>query len=153
MYKHTQCGWVMIIAAMLIMAADLFLIVLPSSPLVHIGPLVTVDAIIFLSVAIFMLVFFSTLTVKIENGFVKLIFGIGLFRKKILIKDILSSKTARNKWWWGWGIHGTPGKGWLFNVSGLNSVELVMKNGMKYFVGTDEAEKLTQAINNANLEA
>ena len=31
-------------------------------------------------------------------------FGIGLFRNRIRIKDILSARPVRNKWWYGWGI-------------------------------------------------
>lgn len=38
-----------------------------------------------------------------------------------------------------------PG-GWIFNVSGWESVELQMKNGRKYRIGTDDAQALLDAV-------
>ena len=65
---------------------------------------------------------------------------------RIKINEVASSKIVSNKWWYGFGIHGWWGKGWLLNVSGLNAVELKMKNGMFYIIGTDEPQKLNAAI-------
>jgi hypothetical protein len=39
-----------------------------------------------------------------------------------------------------------PGQGWLWNVSGIDAVELTMKNGDRFRIGTDEPEKLVTAI-------
>jgi hypothetical protein len=52
---------------------------------------------------------------------------------------------VKNQWWWGWGIRLIPG-GWLYNVSGLDAVELKMKNGRVYRIGTDEPRKLAEFI-------
>jgi len=52
---------------------------------------------------------------------------------------------VRNQWWWGWGIRLIPG-GWLYNVSGLDAVELKMKNGRIFRIGTDEAQRLAEFI-------
>jgi len=35
---------------------------------------------------------------------------------------------------------------WIFNVSGFDAVELIMKNGKIYRIGTDEPIKLESAI-------
>ena len=51
----------------------------------------------------------------------------------------------RNLWYYGWGIRYTP-HGWLFNVSGLDAVELELKNGRTWRVGTDEPVELLAAI-------
>ena len=40
--------------------------------------------------------------------------------------------------------------GWLFNVSGLQAVEIFLRSGKKYRIGTDEPERLVEAIR-ANL--
>jgi hypothetical protein len=38
------------------------------------------------------------------------------------------------------------GDGWLYNVSGLRAVEVGLKSGRKYRVGTDEPERLEAAL-------
>ncbi|MFH1253014.1 MAG: hypothetical protein V1664_01635 [Candidatus Uhrbacteria bacterium] len=58
---------------------------------------------------------------------------------------IKTTKAVRNSWYCGWGIRLTS-HGWLFNVSGLSAVEITMKNGRSYRIGTDEPEKLTAVI-------
>ena len=40
--------------------------------------------------------------------------------------------------------------GWLFNVSGVQAVEICLRSGRKYRMGTDEPERLADAIR-ANL--
>jgi hypothetical protein len=35
---------------------------------------------------------------------------------------------------------------WIYNVSGFDAVELKMKNGKVYRIGTDESEKLESAL-------
>jgi hypothetical protein len=49
---------------------------------------------------------------------------------------------------YGWGIRWIPG-GWLWNVSGLDGVELVLVNNRRFRVGTDEPEQLAAAIQGA----
>ena len=46
----------------------------------------------------------------------------------------------------GWGIHHV-GDGWLFNIYGFDAVELHFHSGKRAVIGTDEAEKLAEAIN------
>ena len=36
--------------------------------------------------------------------------------------------------------------GWLFNISGFDAVEIVLKNGRRYQLGTDEPEELLAAV-------
>jgi len=50
-----------------------------------------------------------------------------------------------NPWWYGWGIHLTP-SGWLYNVGGARAVQLDLHNGRSLRVGTDEPERLCEAI-------
>jgi len=35
---------------------------------------------------------------------------------------------------------------WIYNISGFDAVEIKMKNGKTYRIGTDEPQKLEQAI-------
>ena len=48
-------------------------------------------------------------------------------------------------WWYGWGIHLTP-RGWLYNVGGLDAVELALNNGRTLRIGSDEAAALARAL-------
>jgi hypothetical protein len=73
-------------------------------------------------------------------------FGPGLIRKKIALADIREVHAVRNSWVAGWGIHWMPGRYWLWNVSGLDAVELTLTSGKKFRIGTDEPESLIRAI-------
>ena len=39
------------------------------------------------------------------------------------VHNIIGISQVRNKWYYGWGLRGIPG-GWMFNVWGLDDVEL-----------------------------
>lgn len=88
---------------------------------------------------------FSGLTVRVDHTSVAIRFGPGLIRKSFSLSDIASCGPVRNRWWYGWGIRKIPG-GWLYNVSGLDAVELQMKDGRVYRIGTDEPRALADAI-------
>ena len=94
------------------------------------------------------LALFHALTVEIRHGKLRIRFGIGLIRKTVEVKDIETVEAVRNRWWYGWGIRLTP-HGWLFNVSGLDAVQVGLRNGRSYRIGTDEPEKLCAALKEA----
>jgi hypothetical protein len=75
-------------------------------------------------------------------------FGIGLIRKRIDLAKVRAFRSVRNPWYWGWGIRLYPG-GWLYNVSGLDAVELALDDGTELRVGTDEPERLVDALRRA----
>lgn len=91
------------------------------------------------------LVLFAALTVKVDGNDVSLRFGIGVIRKKFPVSGIGSLEIVRNPWYYGWGIRKTP-DGWLYNVSGLIAIELRMKNGEKFRIGTNDPIGLYNAI-------
>ena len=88
---------------------------------------------------------FGALTVEVDHVAIRLRFGLGLIRKAFSLTDVASCRVVRNRWWWGWGIRLIPG-GWLYNVSGLDAVELVLKNGKTFRIGTDEPRQLAEFI-------
>ena len=90
----------------------------------------------------------DSLTVRISNNFIEIRFGIGIIRKQFAIAKIQSATIVRNKWYYGWGIRLTP-HGWLYNVAGLDAVEIRLNNGKQYRIGTDEPKELHKAINSA----
>lgn len=95
--------------------------------------------------------FFGWLTVEIAGGNLSLRFGVGLVRRRWAIAELRSAKAVRNRWYYGWGIRYTP-HGWLFNVSGLEAVEIELASGRHYRIGTDEPQALMAAIERARHE-
>lgn len=132
-YKHTQMGWTVIISMGIVISVCLGILLSN-----WIGFLVA--GILFIGI-----ILFASLTVVVNDAFIRIRFGVGVIRKSFKLADIKSCSIVRNKWWYGWGIHWTP-EGLLFNISGLDAVQLVMNNGKVYRIGTDEPQKLDAVI-------
>ena len=88
---------------------------------------------------------FWGLTVEVNKDVVWLYFGFGIIHRSILREHIAMVTQVRNRWWWGFGIRWTP-HGWMWNISGLDAVELTYHNGKKFRIGTDEPEALLEAL-------
>ena len=67
-------------------------------------------------------------------------------------RSAFHASPVQNKLWWGRGIHLTPG-GWLYNVAGLESVEIVMRDGKRFRIGSDDADMLARALNRGQIRA
>jgi hypothetical protein len=94
------------------------------------------------------LLLFPTLTAVVRGDRLQCFFGLGLIRREIPVADILAVSVVRNPWTYGWGLRLIPG-GWLWNVSGLDAVELRLRSGKRFRIGTDEPAALHAAIANA----
>lgn len=100
-----------------------------------------------LSIVVLILASFLTLTVWIDGSELKIKFGYGLFSKRFALSEIASAKAVKNRWYNGWGIRfWWKPRMMIFNVSGFDAVEIKMKNGKIYRIGTDEPEKFVNAI-------
>jgi hypothetical protein len=143
-YRHTQPGILnrLIIGAFILVVIVLAVFLGEGDP-TAMWVMLMVSGILLVALALF-----HSLTVEIRHGRLRIRFGVGLIRKTIAVKDIEQVETARNRWWYGWGIRLTP-HGWLFNVSGLDAVQVRLRNGRSYRIGTDEPEKLCAAIEEA----
>jgi hypothetical protein len=91
---------------------------------------------------------FYRLRVEVSGGELRICFGVGLIGRTFDVHEIVSARPVRNKWWYGWGIRLTP-HGWLFNVSGFDAVEIELRSGRHYRIGTDEPEVLSNVLNRA----
>ena len=99
---------------------------------------------------LFVLASFATLTASIDEKYLKIKFGYGIFKKRFLLSDIASVKQARNHWYCGWGIRlWLWPKMWIYNVSGFDAVEIILKNGKTYRIGTDDQSGLESAVKRA----
>lgn len=146
-YEHTQKGgfWFYFAIALFSIVIVLFLI-----DAVH-RQLQDSDKVAFVLVPILgavVILMMSSLTVTINEQTIRIRFGPGVFWKTYPLADIADCRHVRNGWWWGWGIRWYV-RGWLYNIDGLDAVEISFKNGKKVRIGTDEPEVLSAAIHDA----
>ena len=88
---------------------------------------------------------FRSLTVEITGDELRWHFGPGLWSHSLALDEIDSVAIVRNHWWNGFGIRVAPGFR-LYNVSGLDAVELHLKSGEIRRIGTDDPQGLAAAI-------
>lgn len=88
---------------------------------------------------------FRKLTVTVNEKVFRAAFGPGLVCKEVPISDVERCDPMRVRWWHGIGIHLT-GNGWLYNVSLGDAVIVILRNGRKFCVGTDEPQELREAV-------
>lgn len=87
----------------------------------------------------------TKLTVFIDDTRLTIKFGPGIVRKSFLLSEMTSCAAVRNKWYCGWGIHRTS-NGWLYNIYGLDAVEITFSSGKKVRIGTDDPRGLAAAL-------
>ena len=97
------------------------------------------------AVVALLLASFGSLSVRVDEDAVTLRFGVGLIRRAISLDRVEAAARVRNRWWYGWGIRLTP-HGWLWNVAGLDAVELRLAGGGVFRIGTDDPEGLLAAL-------
>ncbi|PJZ70721.1 hypothetical protein CH373_07280 [Leptospira perolatii] len=141
MYEHTQSSWwfriPLLLGTLFPGVAGFFN---PAHAESYRWAMWSVSALIFAC-----LVLFWDLRVSVDQKQVLVRFGLGLIFRRIQMPDIINAKAVRNSWWYGWGVRYTP-HGWMFNIYGLDAVEVSLRNGSKFRIGTDQPDLLTNAI-------
>jgi hypothetical protein len=136
MYHHSQPATVTRIAAVAALAVAVYTVArLGSRPLLW----------VVVAVAALGILTFGSMTVEVDQSAFTFWFGPGWIRRAFPLAEIQSWTAVRNPWWYGWGIHLTP-HGWLYNVGGAGAVQLELRDGRRLRVGTDEPERLCEAI-------
>ena len=138
-YEHTQVGYLIIAAMATVMVLIGVILANAGINWIAIGVLVVI------AVA---LVLFPSLTVVIREEELEVRFGPGLIRKRFKLNEIESCQVVKNPWYYGWGIRLTP-HGVLFRVSGFHAVEIKLRTGKKFRIGTDVPQELEEAITQA----
>jgi hypothetical protein len=88
---------------------------------------------------------FSSLTVDVRADELQWYFGPGLWTYRVPLREIQTVAIVRNRWSNGFGIR--VGAGFrLYNVSGLDAVELRLKSGDVRRIGTDDPNGLANAL-------
>ena len=134
-YQKTQTGTWMFVA----MAATTALLLFAqySKPQATLWPAYVIIALAAL--------LFSSLRIQIDDNNLYWHFGPGFWKKSLSLAEIRSVQCVRNKWYYGLGIR-LLSTGWLYNVSGLDAVELCLKDGTTVTLGTDDPAGLSRAI-------
>ena len=142
-YEHTQRGTVLRVicggVAGFLAVAGVVLLLMGESPgeVVYVGiPFVLMSVVLAL---------FHSLTVRVSKNELQIVFGIGVISRTWQTADIEDFVAVKNHWILGWGIKRFRG-GWLYNVSGQDAVEISLRNGTKFRIGTDEPRELLAAL-------
>lgn len=146
-YKHTQIGYLMLVVtlAVLVLFGWAYSTARTEPPSYYSGTNFAVTAIMVFILVI--LASFTTLTVAIDENYLRIKFGYGIFARKFALSQIASVQAVKNHWYYGWGIRlWLWPKMWIYTVSGFDAVEITMKNGKVYRIGTDVPEELETAI-------
>ncbi|MFC1720832.1 hypothetical protein ACFLY0_00525 [Patescibacteria group bacterium] len=137
-YKHTQIGYLMLFTLLAITLLFTFVSQEAEADLAILALMLLI---------LFIVASFSSLTVVVDENHLRIKFGYGIFRKKFILNEITSAKTVKNHWYYGWGIRFWMfPPTWIYNVSGFDAVEIIMKDGKRYRIGTDESKRLEQVI-------
>ena len=135
-YRHYQSpGWFMLIVIPVFSFIILFLVTIGSFSI----------AWIVILIGLIVGTLFWGLTVEVNKDIIRLSFGFGIIHRSIPRERIATVTQVRNRWWYRLGIKWTP-HGWMWNISGLDAVELTYHNGKKFRIGTDEPEALLEAL-------
>ncbi|MFC1914482.1 hypothetical protein ACFLXF_04330 [Chloroflexota bacterium] len=138
-YEHTQVGYLIIVAMVAVMVLIGIILANAGINWIAIGVLIII---------VVALVLFASLTVVIWEEELEVRFGPGLIRKRFKLTEIESCKVVKNHWYYGWGIRLTP-HGVLYNVSGFYAVEIKLRTGKQYRIGTNVPQELEVAIQQA----
>jgi hypothetical protein len=149
-YKHTQIGYLMLAVTLAVLAffAWAYITARAEPPSYYSGTNFAVTAI--MALIVFTLASFTTLTTSIDENYLRIKFGYGIFAKMFPLNQIASVQSVKNRWYYGWGIRVWfwPYM-WIYNVSGFGAVEIITRNGKIYRIGTDVLNELETAIRQA----
>ncbi|MFH1687948.1 MAG: hypothetical protein ABIE70_10580 [bacterium] len=136
-YGHTQNAWWVL---MLVVLVSVLVIVLVAD-----DPSAPPEAALLALLPLFVGVQFYRLNVVVDDYHLRIAYGIGLIRVAWPLAEIKACRQVRNQFWYGWGIRWYPG-GLLFNVTGLDAVEIILSSGKKRRIGTDDPAALQATL-------
>jgi hypothetical protein len=140
-YEHTQYGYTGILTTVLMVVVAWFSLPETFSDDPRIGLLMAV----FMVGLVAFTFWFSKLKVLVSDDEITTTFGLGKPHRVIQLSEVAEVRQARNTWIQGWGVRKVP-RGWMYNVWGLDAVELELTADTIFRIGTDDAERLHASI-------
>jgi len=142
-YRHTQFGRppaILLAISLLVVLAILLAI---DTPPILLWPVLILD--------LALILVFTRMTTIVTDRVFAHHFGLGFWRKSYPLQDIVGVSAVRNSWWYGFGIRLTP-HGWLYNVWGLDAIEVTLAGGRTFRVGTDDQRDLIAALGRGGVD-
>jgi hypothetical protein len=141
-YKHTQFGgWTLLLLLLLGVLIAPIAISLWAEGWIVVTLVMTAGLLL-------IVVLFYALTVEISAGVLSFWFGIGVIRKSYQLEEIDTIMEVKSPWYYGWGVKSIPG-GWLYAIWPGTQLEIVLKSGKMFRLGSDQPQDLKQAIEEA----
>jgi hypothetical protein len=141
LYEHRQVGWITVIAlfAIAVLICVAAAISAPSERTLSYSlvPIVLVVAALF-----------STLTVRVTDKRMMWYFGVTGIGRSVALTEIASIRAIKTSILEGWGIHLTW-HGWVWNVSGFNAVQIILRSGTRFAVGTPNPQAVIDVLESA----
>lgn len=141
-YQHTQRAPLCLLVYGLAAAFMMLSVVLQDIPPIRV---------LYPALSLLMLVLaasFHDLNVKDDTDRLLISFGpIPLFRRSVRYEDIEAVEVGRTSPLDGWGIHYSIRRGWVWNLWGRDCAVVHFRDGGRLWIGTDDAENLTEFLN------
>ena len=141
-YERVQWGWTWLVYVLVAVPFTVFMFAVADEGE---GETVVVWTAVFLIALLVILVIFSRLEVRSDTQVVVTSFGFGWPSKTVELSEVAQVRAVRNQWYYGWGVRKLT-NGWMYNVWGLDAVELQLASQRRFRIGTDEPEPLVAAI-------
>jgi hypothetical protein len=93
---------------------------------------------------------FSTMTIELDETELRHHFGLGVWHKRVPLSEVVDATRTTSYWLEGWGIRITM-RGMLYNVAGTDAVEIRLRSGRRFRLGTDEPDVLLAALRQAGV--
>lgn len=134
-YQHTQWGFFLVPTLMVCAVVSI------ATTADETSTTLTVVTVGFVFVLLFVVLVFSRLEVTVSAGVVVAAFLFGRPHREIALEDVTAVRQVRNRWTQGWGVRKIS-EGWMYNVWGLDAVELELSSGKLFRIGTNDPENL-----------
>jgi len=139
-YRHTQWGYTAIPTFLL------FAVIIPITSSDDETTAIISAMLIAFTIAILAIVLlFSRLEVTVSEGRIVAAFGFGRPHREIDLADVIAVRQVRNSWIQGWGLRRVT-NGWMYNVWGLDAVEVEISSDEVFRIGTNDPENLFAVI-------
>jgi len=141
LYEHRQVGWLTVGASFAIA------ILICIAAAISVPPERTISYSL-VPILLVVAALFSTLTVRVTERQLMWFFGVPGIGRSLLLSEIASIRAIETSILEGWGIHLTW-HGWVWNVAGFNAVQITLRSGTRFAVGTPEPQAVIDAVQSA----
>jgi hypothetical protein len=138
MYQHTQFAWAIWAILTWIAMFIVMAIVLSGS---------NAAIVLFAGILLLVAALFYGLTIRVDTQSKQFTWwlGPGLIKKTLSFDEIVAVRAVKNSLRHGIGMKITN-DGWVYSVSGFSAVEIILHDGMKYRIGTNDQAGLLKAL-------